>query len=126
MGAGQAPAQPGMRARHGALTMADPQTEFVMCMALVIAVAAVIIILFHRFRQPLILGYLLAGIVLGPLITSLEVENSDLSVREIVDLLASLGIVLLTFSIGLEFSFKQLRRIGVPVILAAMIEIAVM
>jgi CPA2 family monovalent cation:H+ antiporter-2 len=74
----------------------------------------------------LILGYLLAGIVLGPLITSLEVENSDLSVREIVDLLASLGIVLLTFSIGLEFSFKQLRRIGIPVIFAAMIEIAVM
>src|SRR4030067_1046246 len=76
--------------------MADLQTAFLMSMAVVIAVAAVIIILFHRFRQPLILGYLLAGIVL------------------------------LTFSIGLEFSFKQLRRIGIPVIFAAMIEIAVM
>jgi len=109
--------------------MADLQTAFLMSMAVVIAVAAVIVVLFHRFRQPLILGYLLAGMVVGPIVTSVQVtttEDMQISVRDIVDLLARLGIILLTFSIGLEFSFKQLRRIGVTVITAATLEILIM
>ncbi|MBU1158032.1 MAG: cation:proton antiporter [Candidatus Thermoplasmatota archaeon] len=97
--------------------MADLQTEFVMSMALVIAVAAVIIVLFHRFKQPLILGYLLAGIIVGPLVTSS---------RESVELLARLGIILITFSIGLEFNFKKLRALGITVIAAATLEILLM
>ncbi len=101
--------------------MADPQTEFVMCMALVIAVAAVIIILFHRFRQPLILGYLLAGIIVGPLVKELFETAMDS-----IGLLARLGIILLTFSIGLEFNLKKLRSIGITVITAAAVEIALM
>lgn len=108
--------------------MADLQTAFLMSMAVVIAVAAIIVVLFHRFRQPLILGYLVAGMVVGPFITSIEVTPTDpvISVRDIVDLLARLGIVLLTFSIGLEFSLKQLRKIGLPVIIAATLETVIM
>lgn len=97
--------------------MADLQTAFVPSMAIVIAVAAVIIILFHRFRQPLILGYLVAGMLVGPFVTSS---------RDAVELLAKLGIILLTFSIGLEFNLKKLRGIGITVITAAAIEIALM
>lgn len=97
--------------------MADLQTEFVMSMALVIAVAAVIILLFHRLRQPLILGYLVAGILVGPLVVS---------ARDSVELLARLGIILLTFSIGLEFNLKKLRAIGATVIAAATVEILLM
>ena len=97
--------------------MADLQTAFVPSMAIVIAVAAVIIILFHRFRQPLILGYLVAGMLVGPFVTSS---------RDAVELLAKLGIILLTFSIGLEFNLKKLRGIGITVITAAAIEIVLM
>ncbi len=97
--------------------MADLQTDFVMSMALVIAVAAVIILLFHRLKQPLILGYLVAGILVGPLVVS---------ARDSVELLARLGIILLTFSIGLEFNLKRLRAIGATVIAAASVEILLM
>ncbi|MGQ9588383.1 MAG: cation:proton antiporter domain-containing protein, partial [Thermoplasmata archaeon] len=107
--------------------MADLQTAFLLSMAVVIAVAAVIVILFHRFRQPLILGYLLAGMIAGPFVTSIEVTTGEgIDARDIVELLARLGIILLTFSIGLEFSLRQLRRIGITVIVAAALEIAVM
>ncbi|HIJ17184.1 MAG TPA: cation:proton antiporter, partial [Thermoplasmata archaeon] len=97
--------------------MADLQTDFVMSMALVIAAAAVIILLFHRLKQPLILGYLIAGILVGPLVVS---------ARDSVELLARLGIILLTFSIGLEFNLKKLRAIGATVIAAATVEILLM
>jgi len=103
--------------------MADLQTDFLISMAVVIAIAALIIILFHRLKQPLILGYLVAGIVVGiaaePLITAGNTQDS-------FQLLANLGIILITFSIGLEFSLKQLRKIGVTVILAATLEITLM
>jgi CPA2 family monovalent cation:H+ antiporter-2 len=82
-----------------------------------IAVAAVIIILFRRLKQPLILGYLVAGIIAGPLVTAAQ---------DSVELLAKLGIVLLTFSIGLEFNLKKLRKMGITLIAAGTFEIILM
>jgi len=101
---------------------------FLMSMAVVIAVAAAIVVLFHRLRQPLILGYLVAGMIVGYFVNSIEIDSPDIviGVEDIVRLLASLGIVLITFTIGLEFSFKQLRKIGIGVITAAAIEITLM
>ena len=109
--------------------MIDLEMAFVMSMASVIAIAAVIVVLFHKLRQPLILGYLVAGMIAGHFVKSINItspEDIGVDATDIVGLLASLGIILLTFSIGLEFSFKQLRKIGVGVITAAAIEIAVM
>lgn len=112
--------------------MLDLQTGFLISMAIVIAVAALIIVLFNRFRQPLILGYLVAGMVAGPLVTSadfsLEIADGTIiiSANPIIEMLARLGIILLTFSIGLEFSFKQLRKIGFAIIAAASMEIFLM
>ena len=116
----------------GAVGMNDLQTGFLISMAVVIAVAALIIILFNRFRQPLILGYLLAGMVVGPLVLSAkyllnpEDPSSTVSAQPIVEMLAKMGIILITFSIGLEFSLKQLRKIGITVITAAALEIMIM
>jgi len=109
--------------------MTDVESAFLLSMAAVIAVAAVIVILFHRLRQPLILGYLVAGMVSGKFLTSIDITEPagiGLTITDIIRLLASLGIILLTFSIGLEFSFKQLRRIGLGVITAATLEIMLM
>jgi len=114
--------------------MLDLQTGFLIEMAIVIAVAAVIVVVFNRFRQPLILGYLVAGMVAGPFVVGAEfsVESElggdpiTITAEPVVQMLARLGIVLLTFSIGLEFSFKQLRKIGITVIAAASVEIILM
>ena len=112
--------------------MTDLQTGFLISMAVVIAVAAFIIVLFNRLRQPLILGYLVAGMIVGPLVITahytVQSESGpiDISAQPVVEMLARLGIVLITFSIGLEFSLKQLRKIGLTVITAAALEIMIM
>jgi len=56
----------------------------------------------QKFRQSPILGYIFAGVVVGPVMDNAAMVNQ----------LAELGVSLLLFSIGLEFSFKQLRRMG--------------
>ena len=58
----------------------------------------------HLLRQPAILGFLLAGIVIGPFTTGLvELEN--------VQTLANLGVALLMFALGTEFSLEELKRV---------------
>jgi len=108
---------------------------FLLSMAVVIAIAAAIVVLFQRLRQPLILGYLIAGMIVGQFVKSIVIESDveyplpgyiSIQVTDVIRLLASLGIVLITFTIGLEFSFKQLRKIGIGVITAATIEITLM
>ncbi len=66
----------------------------------------------QRIGQPLILGYILAGVLLGPYTDGLTVAG----VHE-VELLAEIGVALLLFALGLEFSFKDLK----PVKLVALI-----
>jgi CPA2 family monovalent cation:H+ antiporter-2 len=60
----------------------------------------------ERLRQSAILGYLLAGTLLGP--NALDLISSEAA----VDTLAELGVALLLFTIGLEFSWRRLRRMG--------------
>ena len=73
---------------------------------LLLAVAAVAGLILHRLRQSLIAGYLIAGVVLGP--TGFGVVRSS----EDVQILSELGVALLLFAIGLEFSLARLREFG--------------
>ncbi len=73
---------------------------------ILLAAAAVLGGLCERFRQSPILGYLLAGTLLGP--NSLDLLPSHTAVTAI----AELGVALLLFSIGLEFSWRRLRAVG--------------
>ena len=73
----------------------------------IIIVAAVIgAAVAQRLRQPLILGYILAGVIIGPHTGGITVSG----VHEI-ELLAEIGVALLLFALGLEFSFKELRPV---------------
>ncbi|MDR3088298.1 MAG: cation:proton antiporter [Desulfobulbaceae bacterium] len=66
----------------------------------------------QRFKQPLILGYILAGIVVGP-------HTGGITIHEIhdIELLAEIGVALLLFALGLEFSFHSLKPVrGVALI----------
>lgn len=64
-------------------------------------------ILAHLFKQPLIFGYILAGIVVGPHTGGFTIER----IHDI-EMLAEIGVALLLFTLGLEFSFGELRRLA--------------
>jgi CPA2 family monovalent cation:H+ antiporter-2 len=85
-------------------------------------VAAVVAVLFHRLRQPVVLGYILAGFIVGPHF----LDFSLVTHKESIETLAELGMVFLMFSLGLHFSLRQLRQVGTTALLAAVLEILLM
>ena len=90
--------------------------------AITMAAAGVVLVLFRQFKEPPVLGYLLAGVIIGPFtLPSPPVQN-----EETIRLLADLGLILLLFGVGLEFGWRRIRRIGSRVILIAAIEITFM
>lgn len=88
-------------------------------LALILVVAAFVTLLFRRLRQPVVLGYIIAGFLVGPNI-SLTPSVAD---TENVETLAHIGVIFLLFSLGLEFSFKKLIRVGGAASITAFVEI---
>lgn len=88
-------------------------------LALILMVAAVTTLLFKSIRQPLVLGYIIAGLLVGPHL-SLTPTVAD---TENVETLAEIGVIFLLFSLGLEFSFKKLMRVGGSASITAFVEI---
>lgn len=91
-------------------------------LAVVLVAAGAVALLFHQLRQPVILGYLLAGFVVGPY----SWGPSFVTDAGVMGLLGELGIVFLLFALGLEFSLGKLRKVGATAIVAGTIEIAIM
>ena len=85
----------------------DNAHAFLQNLALVLCVAAVTTVLFQRLRQPVVFGYLLAGMIVGPHIPIPLVAD-----EEMTRTLSELGVILLLFSLGLEFSLRKLIQIG--------------
>jgi CPA2 family monovalent cation:H+ antiporter-2 len=98
------------------------EIDIVIDLAIVMIVAAVVTVLFSRLKQPLILGYLIAGIIIGPY-SGLLVSVSDMS---LIGSLASLGVIMLMFTLGLEFTLGRLREIGLFAIAIGTIEMIMM
>lgn len=94
---------------------------FLQNLALVLCVAAVTTIVFQRLRQPVVFGYLLAGMIVGPM-----VPLPLLADQEILRQLAELGVVLLMFALGLEFSVRKVVEFAPTTGLAALAETSVM
>ncbi len=84
----------------------DPH-EFLRTLALVMGVAAAATIVFQRLRQPVVFGYLLAGMIVGP-----HVPIPLVADEAMVRVLSELGVILLMFSLGLEFSLRKLFAVG--------------
>ena len=82
------------------------------------AIAVVLVIALARVRVPSIVALMLAGIVAGP--TGLRVISS----REDVEMLAELGIVLLLFTVGLDFSTAAVRQIWRPILIGGVLQMA--
>jgi len=95
--------------------------EFLKALAIVLGVAGLTTVLFQRLRQPVIFGYILAGLVVGPHLPFPLVAD-----RAIVQTLSELGVILLMFSLGLELSLGKLLRVGVTAGLTAVLESSLM
>ncbi|MFC5271622.1 cation:proton antiporter [Adhaeribacter terreus] len=88
-------------------------------LALILIVGAITTLLFRSIKQPLVLGYIIAGLLVGP---HLSLTPSVID-TENVETLAEIGVIFLLFSLGLEFSFKKLMRVGGSASITAFVEI---
>jgi len=80
--------------------------ELLKDMVLILALAVVVIYLFHRIRIPSVIGFLITGVITGPHGLNLINNIHD------VEVIAEVGVILLLFTIGIEFSLKSLLKIG--------------
>lgn len=88
-------------------------------LALILITGAIVTLLFRKIKQPLVLGYIIAGFLVSPhlSITPTVVDQAN------VKTLAEIGVIFLLFSLGLEFSFKKLMRVGGAASITALVEI---
>lgn len=77
-------------------------------LALILMVAGIVTIIFKALKQPLVLGYIVAGMLTGPYITIIPTASN----LESVEFWGNIGVVFLLFGLGLEFSFKKLKKVG--------------
>ncbi|VXC31642.1 Potassium transporter [Burkholderia sp. 8Y] len=95
---------------------------FIQDLAVLMAIAGVVTVLFHRLRQPVVLGYIVAGVIIGPYTPPFQLINDEATIQT----LGELGVVFLMFSLGLEFSLRKLFRVGATAFVAALSEIVLM
>jgi len=96
--------------------------SFLQDLALVMCVAAVATVLFRQFKQPVVLGYILAGVIVGPHVPFFVTITDE----KTIETLAELGIIFLMFALGLEFSLRKLQQVGATAFIAAAMEIILM
>lgn len=89
-------------------------------LALILIVAATTTIIFRKIKQPLILGYIIAGFLVGPSLSITPTVADTANIKT----LAEIGVIFLLFSLGLEFSFKKLVRVGGPASITGLIGIS--
>ena len=108
------------------LTPEFPHTSFMIDFAVIMIIGAVVTLAFFKIRQPLIIGYLFAGMLLGPLsplwswlfpavgipVNPLSEDFNVLYDIPTMHLFAEMGVVLLLFVIGIEFPVAKIRSIG--------------
>jgi CPA2 family monovalent cation:H+ antiporter-2 len=94
---------------------------FLLALTIVLGVAAITTVLFQRLHQPVVLGYVLAGFIIGPNCPFPLVAD-----RQVIQTLSELGVILLMFSLGLEFSLGKLLKLGPGASLTALLETSLM
>ncbi|SAK77156.1 sodium/hydrogen exchanger [Caballeronia calidae] len=95
---------------------------FIQDLAVIMAIAGVVTVLFHRLRQPVVLGYIAAGVIIGPYTPPFNLIHDEATIQT----LGELGVVFLMFSLGLEFSLRKLFKVGATAFVAALSEIVLM
>ena len=89
--------------------------SFIRDLAVIMLTAGVVTVLFHLLRQPVVLGYIVAGVLIGPHTPPYAFVSDEETIRT----LSELGVLFLLFSLGLEFSLRRLRQVGATAFVAA-------
>ena len=95
---------------------------FLQDLSIVMIVAAIVTVIFRQFKQPVVLGYILAGVIIGPHTPPFPLIADEQAIKT----LSELGVIFLMFSLGLEFSLRKLRAVGATAFIAASLAIFVM
>ncbi len=88
-------------------------------LAIILAVAGIMSFIFNKIKQPVVLGYILAGVIVGPYTPPIQLITDVAGIQT----WAELGVIFLMFTLGLEFSFRKLLSVGVTAFLAATFEV---
>jgi CPA2 family monovalent cation:H+ antiporter-2 len=98
--------------------MHDALVHVITSLAVVVGAATASALAFQALRLPVVLGYILTGLLIGPHVSGLVIDTT------LIGTLSELGVILLFFTIGLEFSVRTIARIGVPTLLTVVIELS--
>ncbi len=91
-------------------------------LALILIAAAVTTLIFKRLRQPLVLGYIVAGLLVGQHVSLVPTVSDEKNIH----IWSEIGVIFLLFSLGLEFSFKKLIKVGGAASITAIVEVIFM
>jgi CPA2 family monovalent cation:H+ antiporter-2 len=94
--------------------------ELIFDLTLILGAAAVVTLLFKKLKQPLVLGYIIAGFLVGPNFNLFPTITETENIRTWADI----GVIFLLFGLGLEFSFKKLIKVGGTALITAIIEVS--
>src|SRR3990167_1305507 len=95
---------------------------FIQDLAIIMLIAGLTTVFCHRLKQPIVLGYIIAGIIIGPHTPPFSFISDVMTVKT----LAELGVIFLMFSLGLEFNLHKLSKVGVTAFITAALEIVLM
>lgn len=100
----------------------EPLSPIFFDLAIILFTAGVITVIFKWLKQPLVLGYIVAGFFIGPYFPWFPAITDKADVR----IWSDIGIVFLMFALGLEFSIKKLKKVGATGAITAFTELAIM
>jgi len=98
------------------------EIQFIQDLAIMMTLAGLVTVLFQKFKQPIVLGYILVGVLVGPYTPPFKLISDENSIA----VFSELGMIFLMFALGLEFSLRNLMKVGVAAFVAAVLEIVVM
>lgn len=93
--------------------------DLIIDLALILSAGGIVTIIFKKLKQPLVLGYIFAGFLISPHISLLP----NIHETKTIEIWSEIGVIFLLFSLGLEFSFKKLGKVGGAASITALVEI---
>src|ERR687890_183524 len=77
-------------------------------LAVIMIIASAMTLVFYKLKQPIVIGFIIAGIIIGPHTPPFSLIYND----DVLHLFAELGVILLLFTVGMEFPIQKLKKIG--------------
>ncbi|MBU0745155.1 MAG: cation:proton antiporter [Gammaproteobacteria bacterium] len=93
---------------------------FIKDLAIMLSIASVVVLSFQKIRQPVILGYIIAGVIIGPYTPPYSLVTDVTQIQTI----SEMGVIFLMFALGLDFSFHKLKSIGFSAIITGVVKVS--